>query len=140
MDTINDVEKYTLLPSTGSMIIEMMIVITLFFAYIFYISYLSAYGTGFKPNFVLFIDMLFDRNNDQRFQTYIQNVLGDKGGKGVTKSGEKSGGKVETFQIKTKSSAPSSFFENIQISFFHFISQFYISGHKIYISKKDVSI
>ena len=121
MDT-NDVEKYNILPSTGSMIMEMMIVVTLFFGYILYISYLSAYGSGFKPNFVMFIDMIFDRNNDQRFQTYIQNIVKD------TKKKD-----TENFEIKKK----HSFFQTIQSHFFQFISKFYLTKNKIYISKKN---
>ena len=104
------------------MIMEMMIVVTLFFGYILYISYLSAYGSGFKPNFVMFIDMIFDRNNDQRFQTYIQNIVKD------TKKKD-----TENFEIKKK----HSFFQTIQSHFFQFISKFYLTKNKIYISKKN---
>lgn len=125
--------QYTILPSTGSMIIEMTIVIFLVFTYILYISYLSAYGTGFKPNFVLFFDMMLDRNNDQRFQTYIKNVLGDKK-KEKEKAKEKTN--VETFEIEKK----PFLFEKIQLVFLQCLSYFYITGNKIYISKKDVSI
>ena len=121
MDT-NDVVQYNILPSTGFMLMEMMIIITLFFVYILYISYLSAYGSGFKPNFVIFIDMLFDRNNDQRFQTYIQNIVLDK-----------KRNKTENFEIKKK----RSIFEIVQFHFFQFISNFYLTNHKIYISKKS---
>ena len=118
---INNIEKYTILPSTTSMISEMIIIITLFFGYIIYISYLSSYDSGFKPNFVMFIDMIFDRNNDQRFQSYVKNIVNDKK-------------KVETFTSKNE----STYFEKIQSYFYQFIAKFYITKNKIYISKRGV--
>ena len=137
-------KEFQILPSTGSMIMEMMIVIILFLGYIIYISYLSAYKTGFKPNYIMFLDMLFDKNDNQHFQTYIKNIVDDKNTK-IEK---------ETFQIKktdmdtetdtkteTKTDTKTktkTFFNYLHFHFFKFISKFYLAGNQIHISKKDL--
>ena len=122
-------DKFQILPSTGSMIMEMMIVIILFLGYIIYISYLSAYKTGFKPNYIMFLDMLFDKNDDQHFQTYIKNIVDDKN----TKIEE------ETFEVKkTKTNiSTNTFFNDLKFQFFKLISKFYLTGNQIHISKKE---
>ena len=122
-------DKFQIIPSTGSMIMEMMIVIILFLGYIIYVSYLSAYKTGFKPNYVMFLDMLFDRNDDQRFQTYIKSIGDDKN---ITKEEN-----FETKNNKNINSNSNTFFDNVQFHFYKFISTFYVTGNQIRISKKE---
>ena len=125
-------KEFQILPSTGSMIMEMMIVIILFLGYIIYISYLSAYKTGFKPNYIMFLDMLFDKNDNQHFQTYIKNIVDDKN----TKIEE------ETFEVKkTKTNiSTNTFFNDLKFKFFILFSKFYLTGNQIHISKKEVLI
>lgn len=71
--------QFTILPSTPSLIFEMVIVVTLFLILNIYIVYLSAYDSGYRPNFVLLLSFIFDDTTSLRnFKTYIQNVAIDK--------------------------------------------------------------
>lgn len=70
---------FTILPSTPSMMFEMVIVVTLFLILNVYIVYLSAYDSGYRPNFVLLLSFIFDDSTSlKNFKTYIQNVAIDK--------------------------------------------------------------
>lgn len=109
-------DVFTILPQGSSMMMEMTVVITLFFSYIIYISYLSAYNTGFKPNFVMFINFLFDDySGTTNFQTYIRNIIADK------KSNE------ENFTTQNR----PNIFTNIKYHLNKLISKSYINGNKL---------
>jgi hypothetical protein len=113
-------DVFTILPQGSSMMMEMTIVLTLFFSYIIYISYLSAYNTGFKPNFVMFINFLFDDySGTTNFQTYIKNIIADK------KSNE------EQFTTKNRPNIIERVFTDIKYNLNKLISKSYINGNKL---------
>jgi hypothetical protein len=117
-------DTFTILPSASSMMMEMSIVIILVFFYLIYISYLSAYNTGFKPNFVMFINFLFDDySGTTNFQTYIKNIVEDK------KSNE------ENFTIQKRPKTINKIFTNIKYNFNKLISKSYINGNKLTITR-----
>lgn len=71
-------DKFIILPSTGSIMMEMSMVIILFLIFCLYISYIAAYNTGYKPNFVMFLNFIFDDySGTQNFQKYISNIVAD---------------------------------------------------------------
>ena len=111
-------EIFTILPSTGSIIMEMFIVLFLIIIYIICICYVSAYNTGYKPNYVMFINFLFDDySGTKNFQTYINNIIVDNKSK-------------EKFTLLNKSS-------NVFSDFFHrIVSTMYIKGNKLTIRNK----
>lgn len=70
---------YMICPSVRSVLLEMMIVMTLFFSFITYIVYLSSYNSGYKPNFVMFFNYLFDdTTSTKNFRTYVENITKDE--------------------------------------------------------------
>lgn len=70
---------YTICPSVRSVLLEMLIVMTMFFSLITYIIYLSAYDSGYKPNFVMFFNFLFDdTSSTKNFRTYVGNIAKDE--------------------------------------------------------------
>lgn len=71
--------EFTILPSTPSMMVEAVIVIVLFILLNTYIVYLSAYDSGYKPNFVMLLNFIFDDSTSlKNFKTYIKNIAVDK--------------------------------------------------------------
>lgn len=71
--------NFTILPSVSSMMIEMIVVVALFFVLNIYIIYLSAYDSGYKPNFVLLLNFIFDDSTSlKNFKTYVKNVAIDE--------------------------------------------------------------
>ena len=70
---------YMICPSVRSVLLEMMIVMTLFFSFITYIVYLSSYNSGYKPNFIMFYNYLFDdTTSTKNFRTYVENITKDE--------------------------------------------------------------
>ena len=70
---------YMICPSVRSVLLEMMIVMTLFFSFITYIVYLSSYNSGYKPNFIMFFNYLFDdTTSTKNFRTYVENITKDE--------------------------------------------------------------
>ena len=71
--------EFTILPSTPSMMVEAVIVLVLFILLNTYILYLSAYDSGYKPNFVMLLNFIFDDSTSlKNFKTYIKNIAVDK--------------------------------------------------------------
>ena len=71
--------EFTILPSTPSMMVEAVIVLVLFILLNTYIIYLSAYDSGYKPNFVMLLNFIFDDSTSlKNFKTYIKNIAVDK--------------------------------------------------------------
>jgi len=71
--------NFVILPSTGSVIGEMIMVVTLFFFFCVFVSYIAAYNTGFKPNFVMFINFLFDDySGSTSFDEHIKDIKKDE--------------------------------------------------------------
>jgi hypothetical protein len=72
------VNKYSILPTTSSLLREMLLVIVIFTFFCVYVCYISAYNTGYRPNFVMFINLIVDDYSALRnFKTYIQNIVDD---------------------------------------------------------------
>ena len=75
----NRSSEFTILPSTPSMMVEAVIVLVLFIILNTYIIYLSAYDSGYKPNFVMLLNFIFDDSTSlKNFKTYIKNIAIDK--------------------------------------------------------------
>ena len=71
--------EFTILPSTPSMMVEAVIVLVLFILLNTYIIYLSAYDSGYKPNFVMLLNFIFDDSTSlKNFKRYIKNIAVDK--------------------------------------------------------------
>lgn len=71
--------EFTILPSTPSMMVEAVVVLVLFILLNTYIIYLSAYDSGYKPNFVMLLNFIFDDSTSlKNFKTYIKNIAVDK--------------------------------------------------------------
>ena len=61
--SLNPVNKsYLIVPSTSSMLINMVFVILFFIAYLVIIAYMSLYDSKNLPNLRMFIDFLVDNN------------------------------------------------------------------------------
>ena len=61
--SLNPVNKsYLIVPSTSSMLINMVFVILFFIAYLVIIAYMSLYDSKNVPNLRMFIDFLVDNN------------------------------------------------------------------------------
>lgn len=121
--------NFTIVPTTSSMIGEMSMVIIFFISFCIYISYISAYNTGYQPNFVMFLNFIFDNySGSNNFKTYIQNIVQD------TKS--------ESFTNLENNTLYSGFKNNVYytISLFidklqNIISKTFIKGNKIKITR-----
>ena len=75
----NRSSEFTILPSSPSMMVEAVIVLVLFIILNTYIIYLSAYDSGYKPNFVMLLNFIFDDSTSlKNFKTYIKNIAIDK--------------------------------------------------------------
>jgi hypothetical protein len=71
--------EFTILPSMPSMMVEAIVVLVLFILLNVYIIYLSAYDSGYKPNFVMLLNFIFDDPTSlKNFKTYIKNIAVDK--------------------------------------------------------------
>lgn len=110
--------EYSILPSTRSVIFEMMFLLILFILFIIYIIYLAAYDTGYKPNFVMFLNFIFNDYDTKGFKGYIQSIIGD-----FTKRENFTSHPTETFISK------------IQDGFYQQLSSFFVSGNKMKINK-----
>lgn len=116
MTTVLD--KFTILPSTGSMVSEMCLVLVLFGIYLIYIVYLASYGTNYKPNFIMFLDFIFDNYSSADFQSYINNIVNDS--------------KKENFTVNNTSIVENSkLWDNLKFKFNKLISMFFIKGNRI---------
>jgi hypothetical protein len=77
------------------MVLEMTIVLTLFIFLNVYIIYLASYDSGYKPNFVMLFNFVFDDPTSlKNFKTYIKNVALDK------VASEKTGDEKVNIQVK----------------------------------------
>jgi hypothetical protein len=71
--------EFTILPSMPSMMVEAIVVLVLFILLNVYIIYLSAYDSGYKPNFIMLLNFIFDDHTSlKNFKTYIKNIAADK--------------------------------------------------------------
>ena len=115
----------TILPTTSSTIGEMSMVILFFISFCIYVCYISAYNTGYKPNFVMFLNFIFDDyTGSKNFQTYIKNIVSDKSSESFTNL------RNNTFYsgFKTNINNAISIFYN---GFQQIISKSFIKGNKI---------
>jgi hypothetical protein len=109
---------YTILPSTGTMVSEISIVLLFFFIYVVYVVYLASYGTGYKPNFVMFINFIFDNYSNANFKTYINNIVNDT--------------KTEKFTlIKNNENEGNKLWNSIKFTMNKLVSTFFIKGNRI---------
>ena len=64
--------NYIIVPSLASTASTCAYVLVLFTLYIMYVGYLAAYDIGYKPNFVMFVNMIFDVHDDTKnFEKYM---------------------------------------------------------------------
>ena len=123
---ISRTTEFTILPSMPSMMVEAITVLVLFILLNVYIIYLSAYDSGYKPNFVMLLNFIFDDSTSlKNFKTYIKNIAVDK----VAIK--------EIIADKTKIISKESFSNNDDFvsrtifSFKKFITRFFVKGNKI---------
>jgi hypothetical protein len=100
------------------MVSEMSIVLFFFFIYVVYVVYLASYGTGYKPNFVMFINFIFDNYSNANFKTYINNIVNDT--------------KTEKFTlIKNNENEGNKLWNSIKFTMNKLVSTFFIKGNRI---------
>lgn len=110
--------EYSIIPSTPTTFVDMMFLFLFFILFIIYIIYLAAYDTGYKPNFVMFFNFLFDDYDTKSFKLYIQNIMGD-----FTKKEHFTSLRAENFVSKMID------------GFYQQLSYFFVAGNKIKIKK-----
>jgi hypothetical protein len=114
--------KFTILPSTSSMVFEMTIVLISFLFLNVYIIYLASYDSGYKPNFVMLLNFIFDDPTSlKNFKTYIKNVAIDEVASLKTK---------ESFENKDE-----NVFSQISFSLNKFLLKLFVNGNKISTTK-----
>jgi hypothetical protein len=128
-------DTFTIFPTTTSIVGEMALVILLFIVFCIYISYISAYNTGYKPNFVMFLNFLFDDykgSND--FKTYIKNIISDNDS---TKHTTESFTNFENITLlSTIKTRISNLLSNLTDEFQKMFAKLFINGNKIKINKR----
>jgi hypothetical protein len=125
---ISRTNEFTILPSTSSMMVEAIVVLILFILLNIYIIYLSAYDSGYKPNFVMLLNFIFGESTSlKKFKTFIKDAAFDKFAMAVDRSKEKNEfeGK-ETFS--NNDDILSSFIFSIKKS----ITKLFVKDNKIY--------
>jgi hypothetical protein len=109
-------DRIVILPSTGSIMGEMLLVVTLFVVFCIYVSYLAAYNTGFRPNYVMFINFLFDDySGTKSFEKHIKNIVADE--------------KESFTNMKTSITSIKSYFNML-------ISKLFIKGNRFTIMRR----
>lgn len=120
---------FMILPSTSSVVGEMSIVIIFFVSFCIYVSYIAAYETGYKPNFVMFLNFIFDDyNGSKNFQRYIQNIVSDSAAESFTNLDNKT---VYSGLKNNVKNVISNFTDGFQ----KLISKSFIKGNKIKINR-----
>lgn len=110
--------NFTILPSISSMVLEMVVVLTLFIFLNMYIIYLASYDSGYKPNFVMLFNFIFDDPTSLKsFKTYIKNVALDKVASEKTK---------ESFENKYENTV-----SNVIFSIKKILLKLFVSGNRI---------
>lgn len=114
--------KYSILPSTQSMVLEVLVVTLLFILLNIYIVYLAAYDSGFKPNFVMLLNFIFDDPMSlSDFKTYVKNIAVDE--ISTVKSKESFSPKLDI--------SNENFFSKIVLYVKKTIVKLFVKGHKI---------
>ena len=83
MDTIQ-LSKFTIQPSFESSVGMFAMVICLYVCYLSFIGYMASYDIAYVPNFVMFINFIFDNYDGQKsFENYIKTMRSESfvGGK-----------------------------------------------------------
>ena len=114
--------EFTILPSTPSMMVEAVIVLVLFILLNTYIIYLSAYDSGYKPNFVMLLNFIFDDSTSlKNFKTYIKNIAVDKVA-------------MKDIVVKTKESFSNNddFVSKTILSIKKIMTKLFVKGNKIF--------
>ena len=114
--------EFTILPSTPSMMVEAVIVLVLFILLNTYIIYLSAYDSGYKPNFVMLLNFIFDDSTSlKNFKTYIKNIAVDKVA-------------MKDIVVKTKESFSNNdnFVSKMILSIKKIMTKLFVKGNKIF--------
>jgi hypothetical protein len=104
------------------MVFEMTIVLISFLFLNVYIIYLASYDSGYKPNFVMLLNFIFDDPTSlKNFKTYIKNVAIDEVASLKTK---------ESFENKDE-----NVFSQITFSLNKFLLKLFVNGNKISTTK-----
>ena len=114
--------EFTILPSTPSMMVEAVVVLVLFILLNTYIIYLSAYDSGYKPNFVMLLNFIFDDSTSlKNFKTYIKNIAVDKVA-------------MKDIVVKTKESFSNNdnFVSKMILSIKKIMTKLFVKGNKIF--------
>jgi hypothetical protein len=114
--------EFTILPSTPSMMVEAVVVLVLFILLNTYIIYLSAYDSGYKPNFVMLLNFIFDDSTSlKNFKTYIKNIAVDKVA-------------MKDIVVKTKESFSNNdnFVSKTILSIKKIMTKLFVKGNKIF--------
>jgi hypothetical protein len=112
--------KFVILPSSPSMIFEVVIVISLFFMLNVYIIYLASHDAGFKPNFGMLLNFLFESPTTlNSFKTYVRNISIDE----VSKTKAK-----ESFVVLDEN---DNFLQNTSFQLKRLFFKLFVNGNKI---------
>jgi hypothetical protein len=125
---ISRTNEFTILPSTSSMMGEAIIVLILFILLNIYIVYLSAYDSGYKPNFVMLLNFIFgDSISLKKFKTYIKDVAFDKLAMAVDRIKERN-----NIKRKEAFSNNDDILSNFIFSIKKSITKLFVKDNKIY--------
>ena len=85
-DTVDTIQlsKFTIQPSFESSVGMFVMVIFLYVCYLSFIGYMASYDIAYVPNFVMFINFIFDNYDGQKsFENYIKTMRSESfvGGK-----------------------------------------------------------
>lgn len=112
--------KFMILPSAPSMIFEVVVVVSIFFMLNVYIIYLASYDAGFKPNFGMLLNFLFENSTSlNNFKTYVRNISIDE----VSKN------KKETFAVHQNDD--DNFLQKIAFQLKRMFFKLFVKGNKI---------
>ena len=76
-DTVDTIQlsKFTIQPSFESSVGMFVMVIFLYVCYLSFIGYMASYDIAYVPNFVMFINFIFDNYDGQKsFENYIKTM------------------------------------------------------------------